>query len=101
MSIDIFALHSRLLSAQRLELLRLAETPLGRELHRPQLERAFKDLQAAIKFATPYTNCPFGPGCTAETCKACKGTGWITEAVFRALPKEFRDDEGRGGTGSG
>ena len=94
---DIFHLHLRLLTAHRLELLKLAETPLGRELHKAHLERAFKDVAAVIKFATPYANCPYGPSCTAESCKACCGSGWITEPVWKALPKELqREPAGSG-----
>lgn len=101
MNTEIFNLHLRLLAAQRLELLKLADCPLGRELHKPQIERAFRDLAAAIKFAVPFADCPYGPGCTKDTCKACRGSGWITEPVYQALPQEMKHDAGRGIEGGG
>jgi len=83
-------MFDRILNAIRSELVEFADTPSGRELHKVHIERAFKDIKAALKFAEPYAHCPFGPDCTPETCKACRGSGWITKPVHDALPKEFQ-----------
>ncbi len=86
----VFSEIVRQLSATRALIAWLHSQPLGREIHMPQVERAFKDLVSALKHATPHAACPYEPNCADGQCRACKGSHWITKGVYDALPKELR-----------
>lgn len=86
---EVYGDWRRRLAAIRREILALPSDGLGRALHRQQVERAFKDLAAALKFAEPYAACPFHPA-NDSGCRACQGSRWVTKAVHDALPKELK-----------
>lgn len=72
------------------EVLDRVDEPDGRMLNAQRLERTFKDLIAAIGGSAPHTSCPLNEDCKAAKCKACKGTKWLTQDQWDALPKESR-----------
>ncbi len=50
------------------------------------------------RFSLPYCVCPMHGAARLEDardCKLCKGAGWITEDLYQAVPREFKE-EGRG-----
>jgi len=47
--------------------------------------RELKNIRSAVKFARPYCTCPY---CKGKGCQACDESGWATEPVYRACPKE-------------
>lgn len=46
-----------------------------------------------IAHTRPYAVCPYcRDGQGREKCKACKGLGWVNEAIYRHVPSESRKD---------
>lgn len=67
----------------------LAGEKVGRHLRSQQIEASFKNIIAAVKFATPYTSCPNLPNCK-HGCKACDGARWVTKEIWDRIPAEER-----------
>ncbi len=59
-------------------------------------QRAEIDLRNAyhaLKFALPYTTCPYCKGSLKHDgaeCKACKGQGWVSKDIYESAPKNLR-----------
>ena len=54
------------------------------------LDRAYGELAAARPFAV----CPFCQGLAADSCRACKGVGFLgKDAYYRIVPKELQFGE--------
>jgi hypothetical protein len=55
------------------------------------IQAMIKDVKRSLRFAVPYAICPY---CFADednqNCKACNGTGWVSEAIYKAVPKELK-----------
>lgn len=55
------------------------------------VEAQIKDVKRSLRFALPYAVCPY---CFADednqNCKACNGTGWISEQIYRAVPSDLK-----------
>jgi len=62
----------------------ISQTDAGAELDIQTFTFDVKGIQDKIKFARPYTICPFGPKCDVS-CRCCKGRNWTTKAVFERL----------------
>lgn len=70
----------------------LAETVAGDEL-RPKLQNIKFDLEGAkntVKYARPFTSCPYGPNCAAE-CSACRGRNWVSKETWDRTPENIRN----------
>lgn len=61
----------------------LASTPGGGWLDIQEIERLLTDARAAIRFGMPYTECPKCRRKPVKKCPTCKGTGWITESLYK------------------
>ena len=70
----------------------LSETPAGAELVQRAQSLSFdlKGVHDAVAFARPYTECPYGPGCTT-TCNACRGRGWICREQWDRLDEAVKN----------
>lgn len=70
----------------------LAETDAGAELasRKQALAYDLKGVREAIVFARPYTECPYGPGCT-PTCNACRGRAWICREQWDRLDEAVQN----------
>lgn len=70
----------------------LVETPAGAELAQRAQSLSFdlKGVHDAVAFARPYTECPYGPGCTT-TCNACRGRGWICREQWDRLDEAVKN----------
>ena len=70
----------------------LATTSPGQKLDVTAIERELSAAAAGVKFARPHAQCPYGANKLCdETCKACKGAGWVTEQVWDRIPKAIRE----------
>jgi hypothetical protein len=78
------------LHAIKREILRHAEDPSGARIRVNTIETDFKNIVAAVKFATPFAQCPYR-SCKTRGCDACKGTRWVTEEVWNNIPKNIRE----------
>jgi hypothetical protein len=58
----------------------------GERIRWNELKTDIDNLRRHLRFARPYSICPYCDG-TDKACKACKGTGWITEAATKQAPK--------------
>lgn len=69
----------------------LAKNPVGRHLEKrlKQIQADLKNVSAAIRFAVPYTTCPYHPNCV-RGCATCDGAHWITEEIWKLVPEEDR-----------
>lgn len=70
----------------------LTETVAGDEL-KPKLQNIRFDLEGAkntIKFARPFTSCPYGPSCGPE-CLSCRGRGWVSKETWDRTPENIRN----------
>jgi ParB-like chromosome segregation protein Spo0J len=79
------------LQAIRREVVELAGTSDGRELRSQQIELDINNAVSAIKFAVPAHDCPKWSRkkpCD-QSCKVCKGAGWITDELKKRLPREL------------
>lgn len=71
----------------------LAKTEAGAEINKTAIKHDLKAVIGAVKFAMPHAGCPYGQNKACDdSCKTCKGHGWITEAVFDNLPAEMKDE---------
>lgn len=61
----------------------LTEHPSGGWLDLQEIERLLTDARAAVRFAMPYTECPKCRRKPTTKCPTCKGTGWITESLYK------------------
>lgn len=56
---------------------------LGAELRTQQVVRDMENAANAVRFAMPYTTCPYPiDQCRTNKCKACKGRRWIVKEVW-------------------
>lgn len=60
--------------------------PAGFHLSNGMAETDLKNARTAIKFAKPFVPCPRKLD-DHSLCKQCKGTGYLTEAMFEAMSK--------------
>lgn len=77
------------IQSARREVKKLADESVGAELQAQQVDFDLKGAEATVKFARPYTTCPYGTECT-KTCKACKGRHWITKRIWDALENDVK-----------
>lgn len=68
---------------------------LARVTVEPMFNQAKTDLQnlsTALKFAMPYCVCVYckSKAPKREKCNACKGNGWITEAIYDSAPEGMK-----------
>ena len=68
----------------------LKDTPPGAKLRLQQAEQQITDLKRTIKFDAPYCVCPMCKAAEVRAGCACKGSGWLTESSYKALPSEYR-----------
>ena len=67
----------------------LQRSDAGAALPINELQRMLPEVSQAIKFATPFTECPKCRRNVRDDCKTCVGLGWITEATWnRCKTKE-------------
>ncbi len=91
--LNVYQEHSYTETVQRV--LRTAIQGLnvaGDEL-RPKLQNIKFDLEGAkntVKYARPFTSCPYGPNCAAE-CSACRGRGWVSKETWDRTPENIRN----------
>jgi len=77
--------------ALKRELLDLAKEIVGSSLIPNTIEKDFHNIAEAIRFARPYTTCPYMPNCTRHNgCNACHGLRWVTKKVYDAAPPEVK-----------
>ena len=72
---------------------RLSEGPAGafaeRNVQRFNAEAS--NLHATVRFCMPHAICPY---CAGNKCDACRGSGWLPEDVYKAVPSEIREGAG-------
>ena len=44
-----------------------------------------------LRFSLPYAVCAYCGGDDSQDCRACDGTGWVNETVWRATPDELKE----------
>lgn len=69
----------------------LQNSDAGAHIPINEILKALPQVQTGIKFATPYTECPKCRRKRNEDCRACKGSGWVTQATFDRC--KTKDDE--------
>lgn len=79
----------RRLHAIKREINEKAETPTGSKLRAAQIEVEIKNAVAAVRFARPYTTCPYR-ACEKRGCKACGGHRWINRESWDNVPPEIK-----------
>lgn len=72
----------------------LAQTEAGQNINVQSLDFDIRGAADALKFARPYTICPYGPGCDKH-CNACRGAGYVTRAIYERLDAAVRDNHER------
>ncbi len=87
--VEIFQqLHTRIHQLKN-EVAALADTPLGSAIRIEQVAVDLANAARAVRWAAPFKDCPMQPNCKTG-CQTCKGQGWITEEVWKRLPKEMQ-----------
>lgn len=61
--------------------------PLYSFVHVQSTVNDINNAKRAIRFAKPFTVCPY---CKGKTCKACKGQGWVNKPLVKQAPAEMR-----------
>jgi len=64
----------------------LAGKPEGGAIRAQQVEADFRNIVTAIRFGTPFIQCPKGPSC-AKACVLCKGRQWLVKEESERIPK--------------
>lgn len=72
----------------------LAETEAGHNIQLQSVDFDIRGIADTLKFARPYTLCPYGPGCDKH-CNACRGHGFVTRAVYERLDAAVREHHER------
>lgn len=90
--LDWFEDVARRLHAIKREILEVADTGPGAKLRKQSIETDFKNIVEAVRWARPYTTCPY-KGCETNGCDTCKGTRWVTQEEWKRIPVEIRGDD--------
>ena len=56
------------------------------------IEKHLSELQRGIKFAAPFTECVNCQRKPTDKCKACEGTGWVTEQAYKQTQTKEGDE---------
>lgn len=69
----------------------LADGPAGvyASRNRQQFRAGVKNLHEVMRFSIPHAVCPY---CGGRKCDACKQSGWMTEDLYKAVPRDVRED---------
>lgn len=63
------------------------------KINKVQAQNDLKNFKFQINFAQPHAICPYCKGTGKDKgggCEICKGSGWIIESVYKAVPAELR-----------
>ena len=71
----------------------LAAEPVGHQIRAQQVATDLANVINAIKFATPYTTCPYPERVCKNGCKACHSKRWVTKEVWDRLPNGVKGNE--------
>lgn len=76
------------LNAVKRDLKQLAEHAVGKEIRLQQVEADLKNAATAIRFAKPYTTCPYLRSHGERGCNLCGGSNWVTAEQWGRVPAE-------------
>ena len=51
-----------------------------------------ENLRRDLKFALPFAVCPYCGGQQSQSCKACKGFGFVNSITYKMAPRELKQD---------
>lgn len=68
----------------------LASEPIGRCLHAQSAAAQIRAAKKTLKAGRPAMVCPYCRGDRSD-CKACDGTGWVTETTWKQSPPEKQE----------
>lgn len=57
-------------------------------VHHQTVDTDLRNAFTHLKFAVPFTICGYCGG--RRGCKACDGSGWVTEKIFKVTPREMQ-----------
>ena len=80
------------IGALRTRISKLNSSAAGGWLPMASIEKHLDELQRGIKFSTPHTECPKCRRKPEDGCKACQGTGWITETAYNQTQTRENDE---------
>lgn len=75
------------INAFRRRVAALADKEVGKEIRLQSIEDDCRNISGALRFAKPWTTCPYMPNCK-RGCKLCGGTHWITREQATRVPTE-------------
>jgi hypothetical protein len=87
-----FARFARAISALKREVRQAIEadpvawSQFADNAFRAEMQQAF----GHFKVGAPYLVCPYCGASQSEKCRACRGTGFLSAAQARCVPKELR-----------
>lgn len=71
---------------------KLHSSSAGGWLPMAAIEKHLDELQRGIKFAAPHTECANCQRKPTDECKACEGTGWVTEVAYNQTQTKEGDE---------